>query len=104
VSANRDTASVVGIGVVACAACCAGPIVGALGAIGIGIGTLAGAMVFGAGALVVAVIVATVLLGRRRANRSTEHHLAHHTCAPGSSCCTTPSEVQVAIRASRTSA
>ncbi len=90
-SAKNETAAAVGVGAVACAACCAAPILGALSALGIG--TVAGTAVFGAGALVVAAIVAVVLVGRRRAKR--------HSCAADSSCCEPPAEVPVAITASR---
>ena len=34
-SAKKDNATIVGVGVAACAACCAGPILGVLAAIGL---------------------------------------------------------------------
>lgn len=98
-SAKNETAAAVGVGAVACAACCAGPILGALSALGIG--TVAGTVVFGAGAVVVAVIVAVVLGARRRARRRTGCQAASHSCVTGSSCCEPRSEVPVAIGASR---
>jgi type VI protein secretion system component VasK len=60
-----DGAALVGVGVAACAVCCAGPILGALAAIGLG--TLAGWLLFGSIALAIAsVVVVFVLLRRRR--------------------------------------
>ena len=64
-SVKRENAAIVGVGVVACAACCAGPILGVLAAIGLG--TAAGVAVFGAIAAVVgAAVVALVVVRRRR--------------------------------------
>jgi hypothetical protein len=63
-SGNRDGAAMVGVGALACAACCAGPILGFLAALGLG--TFAGAMVFGAGALFVGGAVAAAVVGSRR--------------------------------------
>jgi Flp pilus assembly protein TadB len=54
----------VGAGAAACAACCAGPIVGFLAAIGIA--SVAGVIVFGALGLLVVVAVAGVFWQRRR--------------------------------------
>ena len=61
----------VGAGAAACAACCAGPILGLLAAIGLG--TVLGVAVFGAIALVVAAVaaIAVVQRGRRRTNPCT---------------------------------
>ena len=97
--AKSDKATVVGVGAVACAVCCAGPILGALSALGIG--TVAGTVVFGAGALVVAAFVAVLLVARRRINRRLGREQERHTCAADASCCETPSEVPVAITARR---
>jgi hypothetical protein len=63
-SGNREGTALVGAGVAACAVCCAGPIIGFLAAIGIG--TAAGAMMFGVGALVVAAVVVALVIMRRR--------------------------------------
>jgi Flp pilus assembly protein TadB len=63
----RAGAGILGLGAVACAACCAGPIVGFLAAAGVT--AVLGAVVFGiAGLAVVAVVVA--VLWRRRRTRS----------------------------------
>jgi hypothetical protein len=70
---------VLGLGAAACAACCAGPILGFLAATGIA--SVFGAVVFGAMGLIAVLAVAAVLLVRRR-NR------AHH-------CATTPEPVMV---------
>ena len=56
-STKKENAAIVGVGVAACAACCAAPIIGFLAAIGLG--TAVGFALFGAVALV-------VVLGRRR--------------------------------------
>ena len=64
-SAKEENAAIVGVGVAACAVCCAGPILGVLAAIGLG--TAAGFAVFGIAAVVIgAVLVAFVVLRRRR--------------------------------------
>ena len=64
-SARRENATIVGVGFAACAACCAGPILGFLAAIGLG--TAAGFALFGALALVVgAAGLAFVVFRRRR--------------------------------------
>jgi hypothetical protein len=55
---------VLGVGAVACAACCAGPVLGFLAATGIA--TVLGAVVFGVVGLVVVLAVAAVLYQRRR--------------------------------------
>jgi len=55
----------IGVGAAACAACCAGPILGFLGAVGLG--TISGVLLFGvAGTLVAAVGIAALTLRRRR--------------------------------------
>ena len=62
---RRDGVAVVGVGVAACAACCAGPIIGVLGAIGFG--TVVGVLLFGVVGLAIAAIGLAVLVHRRRA-------------------------------------
>lgn len=63
-SAKKDNAAIIGVGVAACAVCCAGPILGVLAAIGLG--TAAGFALFGAFAIVVGGAVLAVVLMRRR--------------------------------------
>ena len=64
-SAKKENAAIVGVGVAACAVCCAGPILGVLAAIGLG--TAAGFALFGTIAIVVGVaIMAFVVIRRRR--------------------------------------
>lgn len=63
-STKKQEAAVVGVGLAACAACCAGPILGVLTAIGLG--TAAGVGLLGAGALVIGMVAATVVVVRRR--------------------------------------
>ena len=58
---KKENAAIVGVGVAACAVCCAGPILGVLAAIGLG--TAAGFALFGTVAVVVgAVSIAFVLV------------------------------------------
>ncbi len=59
-----DTKAIVGVGVAACAVCCAGPILGFLAAIGLG--TALGAALWGVGAVLVGALVAIVVIARRR--------------------------------------
>lgn len=66
---------ILGAGAAACAACCAGPILGFLAATGIA--SVLGAVAFGIVGLIVVLAVAAVLCQRRRRN-------AHH-CAPTTS-------------------
>jgi Flp pilus assembly protein TadB len=62
---RKENAAIVGVGVAACAVCCAGPILGVLAAIGLG--TAAGFALFGALAIVIgAVLIAFVVVRRRR--------------------------------------
>jgi len=61
---RREGAAVVGVGVAACAVCCAAPIGGFLAAIGLG--TAVGIAVFGTIALVLGLLAVLVLLVRRR--------------------------------------
>jgi hypothetical protein len=63
-SGKKDGATLVGVGAVACAVCCAGPILGFLAAIGLG--TAAGFAVFGVSALVVGAAIAWFVIVRRR--------------------------------------
>ena len=63
-SGDKKSIAVVGVGVAACAACCAVPIVGALSAIGLG--TAAGVALFGSIALVVGLTIAAFVIVRRR--------------------------------------
>ena len=64
-SAKNGNATIIGVGVAACAVCCAGPILAVLTAIGLG--TAAGFALFGAVAIVIgAVLIAFVVLRRRR--------------------------------------
>ena len=67
-SSQRQGAALVGIGVLACSACCAGPIIGFLAAIGLG--TAVGVAMFGAIALVVAGIALLFVLKRRHKGRA----------------------------------
>jgi hypothetical protein len=60
---------VLGVGAAACAACCAGPILGFLAAIGIG--TVAGVALFGLAGLVVAAVAIPLFVRRRRRTGST---------------------------------
>jgi mercuric ion transport protein len=62
---KKENAAIVGVGVAACAVCCAGPILAVLAAIGLG--TAAGFALFGTVAVVVgAVLMALVVVRRRR--------------------------------------
>ncbi len=63
-STKKENAAIVGVGVAACAACCAGPILGFLAAIGLG--TALGFALFGSAALVIGAIAVVVVLRRRR--------------------------------------
>lgn len=62
---KKENAAIVGVGVAACAVCCAGPILGVLAAIGLG--TAAGYALVGAAAIVIgAVLIAFVVVRRSR--------------------------------------
>ena len=67
-STKKEGAAIVGVGAAACAACCIGPILGFLGAIGLG--TITGVLLFGIAGLLIAVIGIAVFTLRRR-RRST---------------------------------
>ncbi len=72
-SGKKDNAAMVGVGVAACAVCCAGPILGVLAAIGLG--TAAGFAVFGLVGIVVGAAIAAFVVVRRRRRASS-------SCAP----------------------
>ena len=57
-STKKENTAIVGVGAAACAACCAGPIIGFLAAIGLAM--------FGIAALVIGAIAIVVVLRRRR--------------------------------------
>lgn len=61
---TKENMAILGVGAAACVACCAGPIVGFIAAIGLG--TLAGFALFGTLGLVAAAVVSLLLLRRRR--------------------------------------
>jgi mercuric ion transport protein len=63
-STKNESVALVGVGVAACAACCAGPILGFLAAIGLG--AAIGVALLGTTGLVIAAIVVIVLVRRRR--------------------------------------
>lgn len=71
----RDRAAIIGVGGAACAACCAGPILGLLAAIGIS--TAAGYALFGIAGLIIAGTLAGIVLYRRRRSRTTCRGPAH---------------------------
>lgn len=82
-SAKRENLAMVGVATVACAACCAGPILGLLAAIGLG--TATGFAWFGSAALVIGAAAILLVLRRRR----------------GRECGTTPEPVPVAVAITR---
>jgi mercuric ion transport protein len=61
---KKENAAIVGVGVAACAACCAGPILGVLTAIGAG--TVAGFALIGTMAVVVGAMLVALVVVRRR--------------------------------------
>jgi hypothetical protein len=63
-SKARDNATVAGIGVAACAACCAGPILGVFAALGLG--AVAGTLLFGMVGLIIAGAISAVVVRQRR--------------------------------------
>jgi hypothetical protein len=63
-SAKKENATIIGVGVAACAVCCAGPILAVLAAIGLG--AAAGFALFGTIALVVGAAAIAFVFGRRR--------------------------------------
>lgn len=84
-SGKKDNAAMVGVGVAACAVCCAGPILGVLAAIGLG--TAAGFAVFGLLGIVVGAAIAAFVVVRRRRRAS--------SCAPASA---EPTPVHLSVR------
>ncbi len=84
-SGNKDNATIVGVGVAACAACCAGPMLAVLAAIGLG--TAAGFAVFGLIAIAVGAAIAAFVAVRRRRRAS--------SCAPVSA---EPTPVHLSVR------
>lgn len=69
-SPARAGAGLLGVGAAACVACCAGPVLGALSAIGIA--SAAGYLLAGSAALVVGVVAAAGVVYRRRVRQRTE--------------------------------
>ena len=63
-SATKRGTGILGFGVAACAACCAGPILAFLAAIGVG--TALGFAVFGVAGLAVALLAIVPIMRRRR--------------------------------------
>lgn len=61
---GKGNGALIGVGVAACAVCCAGPILAVLAAIGVSTGV--GYALFGVVALVVGVAVAALVVMRRR--------------------------------------
>ena len=62
-SVRKENATIIGVGAAACVACCAGPIIGLLAAIGIT--TAAGVALFGTISLIAGAIALAVVLRRR---------------------------------------
>jgi hypothetical protein len=81
---RKSGLGVLGAGAAACAACCAGPVLGFLAATGVA--TLLGAVAFGAIGVVV-VLAGAFVLRRRR-------HRRHQGCAPA----TTPVPLDAPVR------
>ncbi len=67
-STKKENVAIIGVGAVACAACCAGPILGFVAAIGLG--TAAGFALFGSTALVIGAAAVVILMRRRRRRAS----------------------------------
>ena len=85
-SLKRENATIVGVGAAACVACCAGPIIGFLAAIGIG--TAAGFALFGTISLLIGALAVAFEMRRRRRSAAT--------------CSTTPTTVAVEMPTVRT--
>jgi hypothetical protein len=79
---------------VACVACCAAPIAGALASIGLTTGIVT--KVFGAVALVIGAVVALVLVRRRRGR---QHFVSQHACTTndGRACSCDASSVPIVV-------
>lgn len=73
-STRKESAAIVGVGAAACAACCAGPILGFLAATGLG--TIAGVLVFGVVGLAIAAVGSVFVLRRRRRTSCVAAHSA----------------------------
>jgi len=75
---KKENVAAVGVGAFACEACCAGPILGFLTAIGLG--TAAGFALFGTAALAIGALATVTVLRRRRrranACAATSRHVA----------------------------
>ncbi len=84
-TAKKENAAIVGVGVAACAVCCAGPIVGVLAAIGLG--TAAGFALFGTLAIILGATAVAFVVIRRRRRAAT---------------CATPESGQVPVELTRT--
>jgi len=67
-SSRKEDAAIVGVGVAACAVCCAGSIGGVLAAIGVG--TALGVTLFGVAVLVVGAIAMSIVVLRYRRRAS----------------------------------
>ena len=63
-STSKENATILGVGVAACAVCCAGPIVAVLAALGLG--TTVGFVLVGAVAFIGAAVIVLVVLRRGR--------------------------------------
>lgn len=63
-SRKREGLGVLGFGAAACAACCVGPILGFLAAIGVG--TVLGVAIFGLAGLMIAALAIPLVVRRRR--------------------------------------
>jgi mercuric ion transport protein len=81
-TSNKENAAILGVGVAACAVCCAGPILGVLAAIGLG--TTVGFALFGTIAIVLAAAITVMVVIRRR---------RPHPCAPTEPTAVTPVEL-----------
>ena len=80
---SSDGAAAVGVGVAACAVCCAGPILAFLAAIGLG--TALGVAVFGIIGVAIALLAIPVFVRHRRRRRQ---------CAPPGSASVEPPKVR----------
>ena len=63
-STNGENVAIIGAGAVVCAACCAGPILGFVAAIGLS--TAAGFAFFGTTAVVIGAVAIVIVMRRRR--------------------------------------
>ncbi len=87
-NSKKENVAIVGVGAVACAACCVGPIIGFLGALGL----LAGVALFGTIGLAIAAIVFLFVVRQRRrraamcATGTRQKSGFEHRLEPGLSC------------------